>query len=254
MPRLIALVCLLAALATVGLASPGGGAGQDPQPAPQPEPAKTIPPTLLSPMPGDVVGSTVTVTGTSVCKPVMLTWTPPGTTVEVPVDPAPDNTFSYTITGVTGDISISVCCKKAMPPHGPCTNLTNVKYNPGIGSPAVAPGVAPLTLPGTKAVTTAAAAVAIPTFRPGRILLTGPYPHDALAHQSVYVVLENADLTDPKCHRSHAATAELNPAVTPAQWRACFGNVGPGLYVVRWHVVSRGAAPIPGSYVIKVAW
>lgn len=253
MPRLIALACLLAALATVGLASPGASAPQDKQPAPQPEPVKTTPPNLLSPMPGDVVGSTVVVTGTSTCKPVMLTWTPPGTTVEVPVDPAPDNTFSYTITGVSGDISLSVCCKKAMSPHGPCTNLPSVKYEPGIGVTAGSPGAAPKAVPFAATAATATPA-AIPTFRPGRIVLTGPYPHDAHGRQSVYVVLENATLTDPTCHRSHAATAELNPAVTPAQWRACFANVGPGLYVVRWHTVSRTAAPVPGSYVIRVAW
>lgn len=243
MPRLLALVCLLAALATVGLASPGRvNPGMVDDQSKDPE--KAIPPTVLSPQPGDHVGSSVIVSGTSSCKPVMLTWTPPGTTVEVPVGPAPDNAWTYTITGVTGDITVDVCCKKASPPHGPCAGPTQVKYDSTIGvtvaTPFAAPGVKP------------AAAPAIPEFPRGRIALTGPFVYDQNALQSVYVFLENAHMTDPKCHRSQTAIAELNTAQQPTEWRACFANVGPGLYLVRWIVVSRGAAPVPGSYVIKV--
>src|SRR5262245_10595722 len=92
---------------------------------------KGIPPTILSPQPGDTVGDTVIVTGVSTCRPLILTWTSAtgSMTVEVPVADPPDNTWTYTITGVSGDISIKVCCKRDPPPHEPCSEVTELHFS-----------------------------------------------------------------------------------------------------------------------------
>jgi hypothetical protein len=88
-----------------------------------------VAPTILTPAPGDVLGTSVLVTGVSTCRPVMLMISPPGTDyVEVPVDPPPANTWSYIFNDVPpGNITIKVCCKRTPPPHGPCSEVSKLR-------------------------------------------------------------------------------------------------------------------------------
>jgi hypothetical protein len=199
-------------------------------------------PVILSPQVGDTVGTAIIVTGTSPCSPVMLLVTPPGTTyVEVPVNP--DGTWSYTINGVTGTVTITACCKSGTyptPPHGPCSNVPGLAYSstPVIGGPGarIDPEIR---------------VSGIPTYKPGQVRLAGRFTYIPSRKQSVHVHLEKAVLANPKTDRTKVETATLDTGAE--EWNAPFpGVTAEGLYVVRAYIINRGAKTESTSWVIRV--
>ena len=143
----------------------------------------------------------------------------------------PDGTtWSYTLSGVTTNFTVSACCKKD-PDPGPCSDATVVVFqtNPPVTGDAAADG-------------------GRPKFYTQRVDLHGTYAHKEGAVQSVYVVLENFEASNEKLHRSHAAKAELQNG----KWSTCFTNVGKGHYVVRVFLVSRTDPVKSTSYDITV--
>lgn len=242
MRRSVALVCLASLLTATAVSS----TTQDPPKVPEP----FVPtPKILSPQPGDTpLTSDVIVTVSSACGPADRPTPRPGEYRDATQTSSGSRLWTYTITGFSADTKIKTCCKSEThpsPPHGPCSLETLIKKSVAVTGAAT--GAAKAVAP--------ARAFDIPTYRPGRIELSKPFPtYDPAAAQSVYVVLENEDVTNPQCHRSQAATADVFTTGGAAHWRTCFDRVSPGIYVVRYIVISRAAPPIPNSYVIEVKW
>jgi hypothetical protein len=196
---------------------------------------KGITPGVAIPGPGDVVGGTATLTGSrGSCDSVVLFIDPPPSGLTMPLTATinPDGkTWSYTLTGITANFTVTACCKKATPPHEPCSSGTVVVFKP---APPIT-GTTPED--GGR-----------PKYYAGRIDLNGKYVHKTGAVQSVYVVLENFEASDEKLHRSQAAKADLKDG----RWGTCFTNVGRGLYIVRAYLVSRTDPVQSTSYLISV--
>src|SRR5947209_20281407 len=98
MRRFVALVCLASVLTATAITS----ATPDQPPKPVPEPY-VPPPTILTPRPGDPIGSDVTITGSTMCGEVVLWVDPPGKYYPVNMEPAPSRPWSVNISGVTKD-------------------------------------------------------------------------------------------------------------------------------------------------------
>lgn len=233
MRRSVALVCTLAVLYASGIATP---ACDDPKPVKR-DADKSAPPVILSPQPGDVIGSSLTVSGTSGCV-VELMINPPGTTF-VEITPDPDGTWTYTFNGVSNDVTITACCKNTPPPHSPCANVTGFNFSPTPGIEADRNAIA-------------LAARSVKKYKPGDIEVSGTFRFVPADKQTVFVFLENASITDPKVHRKDTKTATLITTAPPEVWKAEFKGVPQGVYLVRAILVGRGIPMQTTSHVISV--
>jgi hypothetical protein len=199
---------------------------------------RPVAPVILSPQPGDTIGSTLTVSGTSSCSPVVVTLIPPGDSSAQELTIAADGSWTCTFNNVSSNVTVQACCKNMTPPNGPCASVSNLTYS-------ATPSISEL-----RAGPIRVKSLGIPEYPAGNIDLPGKFLYTPQLKQSVHVVLEPATLNNPQANRIPHNKVTLD--TTNGNWTATFNNVGKGLYVVRAMLLSRGAPTVSTSWMIRV--